>query len=1025
MNLLARLIDRPVLASVISLVILLLGIQAVARLTVREYPQTTSTTVTIVTPYIGADADLVQGFITTPLEQAIATAEGIEYLDSSSTPGASTITARLVLGYEPNEAVAEILTKIQQVRNQLPDGSEDSVVTVSTGEQTAAMYLAFTSESLQASEITDYLARAVRPRLETLPGVQQAPPIGAETIAMRVWLDPQRLAAFDLSPTAVRQAIAASNFLAPVGETKGSTLSFPLKAETNLDSVEAFERLVVREAEDKLIRLGDVGDVRLGAESYGSSIIFEGRTVVFIGVEIAPEANLLETIRGVRELFPSIRAQLPAGLQGMVVYDSTRAVESSIDEVLRSLVEALVIVGLVIFLFLGSVRSALIPGIAMPLAIVGAFFLMQMLGYSINLLTLLALILAIGTVVDDGIVMVENATRHLEEGASPEDAAKRTVKELATSIVAMNIVVLAVFAPIGLMGGLTGSLFTEFAYTVAGATLISGVIALTLSPMMCAKLLRGDSTKGRIARWGERLFRAAAGGYAKTLRLALDARWLILAASLVILASIYPLFQAARFELAPPEDEGFLVVSIQADPNSSIDQLERWTSRLATKIGEYEEVEFFFSVNGGGPAAGTSSAFGGVSLKDWKTRAATQMQLQPQLQKTAREVAGLQSVVIAPPPLPGVGDGPPIQFVVSSLDEPQALQAVADDLLNAARQSGLFTFIESDLKFDKFQQRIVIDREKAAVLGIDINTIGGDLSTMLSGGYVNYFSYDGRSYRVVPQVQREDRLLADQLLDYRVATRRGDLVPLRSFVSLEGSPQPRQLKRFNQLNAATLSGVPAPGVSLGQSIDFLRQEAETRLPDDYVTGWKGTSRQFVDENTALRWAFLLAVVLMYLTLAAQYESFRDPAVMLISVPLSLAGALIFFAAEVVSVNIYTQIGLLALIGSIIRHGILLVEFAGELQEAEQLDRRRAMERAAALRFRSIMMTTTATVVGLLPLLLSTGGPGAASRFAISFTLGMGMAIGTFFTLYVIPAVYTIVASERAKETSEATAAGAS
>lgn len=1012
MNWLTRFIERPVLASVVGLVILLLGIQAAARLTVREYPQTTSTTVTIVTPYIGADADLVQGFITTPLEQAIATAEGIEYLESSSTPGASTITARLLLDYEPNEAVAEILTKIQQVRNRLPAGSEDSVVTVSTGEETAAMYLAFTSDRLQASEITDYLARAVRPRLETVAGVQQAAPIGAETIAMRVWLDPRRLAALELSPTDVRQAIAESNFFPPVGETKGSTRAFPLKAETDLDSVAAFERLVVRQAGNTIIRLGDVADVRLGAESYGSSILFEGRTAVFIGVQIAPDANLLETIRRVRQLFPSIHEQLPPGLTGMVVYDSTRAVEASIDEVLWSLGEALVIVSLVIWVFLGSIRSALIPGVAMPLAIVGAFFLMQLLGYSINLLTLLALILAIGTVVDDGIVIVENVTRHREEGASSADAAKRTIRELATSIVAMNIVVLAVFAPIGLMGGLTGSLFTEFAYTVAGATLISGGIALTVSPMMCAHLLRGDPSKTRLARWVERIFRGMAAAYAKTLRLALDARWMVFAASLVILASLYPLFRTARFELAPAEDDGFLVVSAQADPNSSIDQLERWTSQLATKIRRNDAVAFFFSVNGGGPAEGGSSAFGGIRLTDWETRKATQMTLQPQLQKTADEVAGLQSVVVAPPPLPGVGSGPPIQFVVSSVNAPRAIQASAEELLGAARQSGLFTFIESDLKFDKFQQRIVIDRDKAAVLGIDINTIGGDLSTMLSGGYVNYFSYDGRSYRVIPQVRRENRLLANQLLDYRVTTRSGDLVPLRAFVSLEGSPQPRQLKRFNQLNAATLSGVPAAGVSLGQAIAFLQQEAEQRLPDGYVTSWKGASRQFVDESAALRWAFLLAVVLMYLTLAAQYESLRDPAVMLISVPLSLAGALLFFAVGVVSVNIYTQIGLLALIGSIIRHGILLVEFAGELQSAEQLDRRTAMERAAALRFRSIMMTTTATIVGLLPLLLARGGPGAASRFAISFTLGMGMAIGTLFTLYVIPAVYTIVASER-------------
>ncbi|HAH49513.1 MAG TPA: multidrug efflux protein, partial [Planctomycetaceae bacterium] len=500
MNVLDRFIERPVLATVVGLVILLLGVQAMNSLTVRQYPETTSTTIRIVTPYIGANAELVQGFITTPLEQTIATAEGIEYLESSSTLGTSTITARLELGYDPNAAVAEILTKIQQVRNRLPEGSEDSIVTISRGSDQAAMYMAFFSEVLKASEITDYLTRAVRPRLETVPGVQQAQVIGAQNIAMRLWLDPGKMASLKVTPSEVRRSIAESNFLSAVGETKGPLISIPLKADTNLRSVEAFENLVIREAGDTIIRLRDIAKVKLGAESYDSSVIFEGKNVAFIGVQVAPEANLLDTIAGVRQLIPQVKDQLPAGLEGIVVYDSTEAVQASIDEVIRSLIEALFIVTVVIYLFLGALRSALVPGIAMPLAIIGAFFLMQMLGYSVNLLTLLALILAIGTVVDDGIVMVENATRHIEEGATPEEAAKKTVRELTGSIIAMNLVVVAVFAPVGLMGGLTGSLFTEFAYTVAGATLISGILALTVSPMMCAHLLKTGMQKRWLAR---------------------------------------------------------------------------------------------------------------------------------------------------------------------------------------------------------------------------------------------------------------------------------------------------------------------------------------------------------------------------------------------------------------------------------------------------------------------------------------------------------------------------------------------
>ncbi len=1013
MNIFDRFIERPVLATVIGLVVLLLGAQAMTSLTVRQYPETTSTTIRIVTPYIGANAELVQGFITTPLEQTIATAEGIEYLESSSTLGASTITARLELGYDPNAAVAEILTKIQQVRNRLPEGSEDSIVTISRGSDQAAMYLAFFSDVLKASEITDYLTRAVRPRLETVPGVQQAQVIGAQNIAMRLWLDPGKMASLKVTPSEVRRSIAESNFLSAIGETKGSLISIPLKADTNLRSVEAFENLVIREEGDTIIRVRDIAQVELGAESYDSSVIFEGKNVAFIGVQVAPEANLLDTIAGVRQLIPQVKKQLPGGLEGIVVYDSTEAVEASIDEVIRSLIEALLIVTVVIYLFLGALRSALVPGIAMPLAIIGAFFLMQMLGYSVNLLTLLALILAIGTVVDDGIVMVENATRHIEGGATPEEAAKKTVRELTGSIIAMNLVVVAVFAPVGLMGGLTGSLFTEFAYTVAGATLISGILALTVSPMMCAHLLKTGMQKRWLSRKVDQGFQALSRGYEKTLELALDARWIILAAGMCILISLYFLFGAANKELSPPEDEGFLIVSANADPNISIDHLERWTGVLEERVSQVEGVQYFFAVNGGGgnTGGGSSSAFGGVILEEWEQRDPSQIQLQQQIQMTAAQVAGLEAVVIAPPTLPGAGEGAPLQFVISSIDEPRVVYETSQTILKKARESGLFTFIQSDFKFDKLEQRIQIDRDKAAALGINISTLGVDLATMLSGGYVNYFSYDGRSYRVIPQVAREHRLQTDQLLDYRVTTRDGDLVPLSLFVSLEDEIQPRQLKRFNQLNSATLSGVPAPGVSFDQLIEFLQTTVEETVGQNVVTDWKGQSRQFVSENTSLLVAFTLAILMMYLTLSAQYESFRDPAIMFVSIPMSLAGAMLFFALGITSINIYTQIGLLALIGSIIRHGILLVEFANEIQREEGLDRRQSIEKAASLRLRSILMTTIATLVGLLPLLIVSGGPGAASRFAISFTLGVGMAIGTIFTLYMVPALYTVLATK--------------
>lgn len=1032
MRFLTRFVERPVLASVVSLVILLLGLQSITSLTTRQFPEITSATININTPYIGADAELVRGFITTPLEQAISEAEGIDYLQSTSTQGQSSIQAYLELNYDPNDAVAQILTKINQVSNQLPPEAENSIVYVTSEAETDAMYIAFQSENLTPAEMTDFLNRAIRPRIETIDGIQQARIQGAQTLALRVWLDPRRMAALGVAPSDVQQALASSNYLAAIGQTRGSTFSLPLNAGTSIDDVDVFQRLIVRQNGNALVRLEDIAEVALGSEGYGSSTFINGRPAVFMEVEVAPEANLLSTIEQVNELFPRLQEDLPAGTSGTIVYDATVAIDSSIDEVVSALWQALAIVTVVILLFLGSWRSALVPVIAMPLSIVGAFFIMNMLGYSINLLTLLALILAIGTVVDDGVVIVENAMRHIEEGEDPDLAAKNTVKELASSIVAMNVVVLAVFLPVGLIGGLTGSLFTEFAYTIAGATLMSGIVGLTLSPMMCAKILKPHSgDKKGIARWVDRGFRRTSTIYARLLGKALDARWVVLAVGAGILVSCWFLYSSAQRELAPPEDDGFLIVSAEADPNISIDQLERWTAQLVDIIAGFDSVELAFANNAG---EGGGSAFAGAVMKDWGEREQTQQELQPELNAAVQQVAGLQVSVISPSTLPGGGGGPPVQFVIASIDEPRAILEQSDRIVQAANASGLFQFIDSDLTFDRLQGELEIDREKASALGVDIARLGQDLSTMLSEGYVNYFSLDERSYRVIPQVEREFRLHPEQLENYYVRANPdgqpgqgvseagGTLAPLSAFATITTDVRPSALSRFNQLNAAILSGVPAEGVSIGEAIEFLQGEAES-LPQGYSVDYAGQSRQFVEEGSNIALAFGLAVILVFLTLAAQYESFRDPAVMLVSVPMSLAGALVFFALGVVSANIYTQIGLLALTGSIIRHGILLVEFANQIQRDEGADRRQAMEKAAALRLRSILMTTIATLIGLVPLLIASSGPGANSRFAISFVLGVGMAIGTLFTLFVVPALYTLVASKRS-ESAEGSKEGA-
>ena len=1023
MRALHRFIERPVLATVVSLVLLLLGLRSLTALDFREYPEGATSTIIVSTPYIGADAELVRGFITTPLEQAIATAEGIDYLESSSIQGFSTIRARLELGYDPNDATAQILSKVNQVSNQLPPEAENSVVIVTSEDETDAMYIAFTSPTLDRAQITDYINRAVRPRIETVAGVQEAVPLGQQVLALRIWLDPRRMAALDVAPSDVRAALSNNNYLAAVGQTKGSTITLPLNAGTDLRSTQEFERLIVRQTGDAVVRLTDVARVQLGAENYSASTFINGRPAVFLEVEVAPTSNLLETIREVKQLLPDIQEQFPAGLESTVVYDATVAIDDNIGEVVSALWQALLIVSLVILLFLGSWRSALVPAIAMPLSIVSAFLIMELFGFSLNLLTLLALILAIGTVVDDGVVIVENAQRHIEEGDDPETAAKKTVDELGSSIVAMNLVVLAVFLPVGFVGGLTGNLFTEFAYVIAGATLMSGVIGLTLSPMMCAKLLKakkkGEQQKtgwrhwlNKPSDWVATGFRRSSDGYSRALGKALDRRWWVLAAGGVVLGSCFFLYQAAEKELSPPEDDGFLIVQAEADPNTSLDQLERWTGEVGRIVKGFAAVQYGFVVNGGQRAGSASNtAFIGASMKDWSAREQTQQELQPALQKAAAQVPGLQSVVIEPPTLPGGGQGAPVQFVIGSIDDPRAVLGESDRIVKAAQASGLFQFIDSDLKFDKIQARLKIDRERASALGVDVNRLGDELSTMLSEGYVNYFSLDERSYRVIPQADRLYRLRPEQLRDYHVRANTGGLVPLSGFVTIETEAQPRELTRFNQLNAAVLSGVPRPGVPIGKAIEFLQAEG-AKMPAGFSVDYAGQARQFVNESSTLLIAFGLAVVLVFLILAAQYESFRDPVVMLVSVPMSLAGALLFFALGVVSANIYTQIGLLALIGSIIRHGILLVEFANQIQEEDGCDRREAMQKAASLRFRSIVMTTVATLISMVPLLLSGSGPGANSRFAISFVLGVGMAIGTVFTLFVVPALYTLVAAER-------------
>jgi multidrug efflux pump len=1008
-------IHKPVLASVVSLFIVLLGLRAVFDLNVRQFPEIQNAVVTVTTAYIGADADLIQGFITTPLEREVAQAEGIDYLVSSSVAGVSVIEAYLRLDANPNNALTEIASQVNKLRSELPQGAEDPVVELSVGEQIAAMYLAFYSDILDDNQITDYLIREVEPQLATIPGVQQAEILGTGTFAMRLWLDPERMASLNITGADVRQALAANNVLSAVGSTKGQMVGINLTADTDLQSVEQFQRLVVRSENGALVRLEDIATVELGSQSYDASVSFNGLNATFIGVEVAPDANALDVIAEVHNTWNDIIIpQLPEGLQADISYDSTEYIQSAIYEVIITIFIALVVVVVVIYLFLGSVRSAIIPALAVPLSLIGTFFLMLLMGFSINLLTLLAMVLAIGIVVDDAIIMLENIERQLREGQSRLDAAISGARQLAWPIIAMSTTLIAVFLPIGFVGGLTGTLFIEFAFTLAATVVLSGVVALTLAPMLCSRILAShrQGQQPRLAQWLDTRFDRLRLGYRARLSRWLDDKHVLGVFGLIVLVSCYFLYITSPAELEPPEDSGFIFAFAEADPYATLDYLERNTQRLTT-LGEQEaDLDGVFIINGFGGGA-TNSAIAGLVLAPWERRTIhTHDFLNEVVQPDVETIPGLNTFVVVPPDLPSPGGGgTPVEFVISSTEPFENLQTFAEQIMAEARASGRFIFVSSDLKIDRPQQQILIDRDKAALMGVDMQQLSADVSSLLSGGVVGRFALDNRSYRIIPQVLRSERLNPDQVEHFYTRNRDGELVPLSTLVTLEESVQPQQLKNFQQLNAVTISGVQRPGVTLGEALELLEQSARTILPRNYNIDYAGQSRQFKTEGQQLVVTFFFALIVIFLVLAAQFESFRDALIMLVTVPMSICGALIFVSLGLTSLNIYTQIGLLTLIGLIAKHGILIVEFANQLQQAGH-SKRHAIEEATSIRLRPILMTTAATVLAMIPLLIA-AGPGAGARFAIGLVIATGMTIGTAFTLFVVPAVYLYLARDRA------------
>ena len=1080
-------VRKPVIALVVNIVILVLGIVAYSQLNTRQYPRSDSAVVNISTVYFGASAETVRGYITTQLERAVSSADGIDYIESESFAGMSTIRVYLKLNYDTNAALAQMSAKIDQVRNELPPESESPTISVeSSDNQFASVYMSFYSDTLSQNQITDYLNRMVQPRLASVPGVQKADVLGGRVYAMRVWLKPDELAARNLSAAQVRQALVNNNALSAVGATKGTMMRVSLVANTDLQSVEEFQDMVVAENNGALVRLSDVAEVELGAENYDTEVRFGGQTATFMGIWVLPTESTVEVIQRVREVYPQIVADLPVGLESDIGYDSTEYIQDALREIITTLLETLLVVMIVIFLFLGSLRSVLVPIVAMPLSLIGALFLMLMMGFTINLLTLLAIVLAVGIVVDDAIVMVENVARHIREGMTPIDAAIKGARELVGPVISMTITLASVYAPIGFQGGLTGALFREFAFTLAGAVMVSGFVALTLSPMMSAYLLKGGDgeetgftgvvnhtfdkvrraydrliesmleireekrTPWRLLLWfvaavipalivvvaliaiflgpsvldGGLIMKIAMGLLAAafvfavitlSFNLLLGRRFrnvpIVLTTGIFLTFLLVPFFMFANKELAPKEDQGILFTIVQGPPTSTVEQMTMFTDQINEMYETAPEYDTSFQLTFG------NFGFSGMLMKPWSQRDRHVLELLEDLQPAAAKIAGVQVILNAPDPLPSGGTFP-IEFVLRSTADHAEMQEFANELVLFAntgphQNTGgppTFFFADSDLKFDLPQVTIDIDRDKVAAMGLNLTDVSRDLGSLLGGGYVNRFVNDGRSYRVIPQVERDRRLNPEQLLDYHVRGPNGQLVSLSTIATLNHSVEPRGLNRFQQLNSVKITGV---GPSVDKALVALEQKSAEILPQGYSIDYGGQSRQLRLEGDALWKAGLLAVLLIFLVLSAQFNSFRDPLIILAgSVPLALVGAMIPIFLGETSLNIYSQIGLITLVGLIAKNGILIVEFANGLQE-EGIAKVDAIRQASATRLRPVLMTSAATVFGHM-MLIFVEGPGAAARNSIGWVLVVGMAVGTFFTLFIVPSFYMLISKDRSK-----------
>ncbi|MER5111560.1 MexW/MexI family multidrug efflux RND transporter permease subunit [Serratia marcescens] len=1001
-------VRRPVLALVVSTLILLFGALALSKLPIRQYPLLENSTITISTDYPGASSELMQGFVTQPIAQAVSSVEGVDYLSSSSVQGRSVVTVRMALNRDSTQALTEVMAKVNQVRYKLPEQAYDPVIERSAGEATAVAYVGFSSKTLSTPALSEYLTRVVEPMFTTIDGVAKVEVFGGQKMAMRLWLDSDRLAGRGLTAADVADAVRRNNYQAAPGKVKGQYVVANVRVNTDLTSVEEFRNLVVRNDGNGLVRLKDVGTVELGAAATETSALMDGEPAVFLGVFPTPTGNPLVIVDGIRHLMPAIDKMQPPGVKMALAFETARFIQASIDEVVHTLLEALVIVVAVIYLCLGSLRTVLIPVVTIPLSILGAAGLMLAFGFSVNLLTLLAMVLAIGLVVDDAIVVVENVHRHIEEGKTPLAAAMIGAREVAGPVIAMTLTLAAVYAPIGLMGGLTGALFREFALTLAGAVVVSGVVALTLSPVMSSLLLPAKQSEGRVAHAAEWFFGGLTRRYARALDFSLHHRWLTGTLALLVMISLPLLYLMLQRELAPTEDQAIVLTAIKAPQQANLNYVERFAYKLDEVYNRMPETESRWIING---SDGTASGIGGINLTLWQARQRSASAVQADLQRAVNDVEGTSIFAFQLPALPGSTGGLPVQMVLRTPQDYPQLYRTLEEVKQNARNSGLFMVVDSDLDYNNPLAEVHIDRAKANSLGIRMSDIGESLAVLVGENYLNRFGMDGRAYDVIPQSLREQRLTPQALARQYVRAQDNTLVPLSTVVSVAVKVEPNKLTQFNQQNAATLQAIPAPGVSMGEAVAFLERQANA-LPAEFSHDWQGDSRQYTQEGSALAFAFLAALVIIYLVLAAQYESLKDPLIILITVPLSICGALLPLALGYATMNIYTQVGLVTLIGLISKHGILMVEFANELQMHQGLTRRAAILQAAQIRLRPVLMTTGAMVFGLIPLLFASGA-GAASRFGLGLVIVSGMLVGTLFTLFVLPTVYTLLARDHA------------